>query len=179
MEKVIVAILLFSLSSLASSADWQIKTKTDAMTDETSSEAFVIASTGEKLTIIRRGDNSVWGYLQLSGMNQFGINEKILFRVDRNPPSEFDDRLEKLTARLGKPIKTWEWNPSLVGFRMWHGKAEEGCGALKQLHDGKVVIVRYHPNQSTTRDITFEITGGQKALSDVVAVDLSVCPEKK
>lgn len=172
-------IFLLVLSSFSHAGEWQLKTTIDAFTDITASEAFITTPEGEKLTIIRRSDKSVWGYVQLSGINQFSIDEALLLRVDKNPPVEFNDRLEKLSVSLGRPMKTWEWNPSLIGFRMWHGEAKEGCGLIKQLFDGKVVIVRYHPNQSTTRDITFEITGGQKALSDSIAYDLSNCPVKK
>lgn len=179
MNRAVTATFLSLFSSLASAAEWQLKISTDAMTDATTREAFITAPTGEKFTVIRRSDGSVWGYVQLSGMSQFGINDKLLVRVDKNTPMEFDDRLERLSKSLGRPMKTWEWNPSLVGFRMWHGKEDEGCGIIKQMFEGKLVVVRYHPDQSTARDITFEAAGGQKALSDALAVNLGSCPEDK
>lgn len=179
MKKSMAIIFLTLSSSCLFAGEWQLKVTKDAMTDATTSEAFINSSAGDKLSVIRRSDGSVWGYVQLSGLNQFGINDSLLVRVDKNPVAEFNDRFEKLSNSLGKPIKTWEWNPNLIGFRMWHGKADEGCGIIKQLYEGKVVVVRYHPNQSTTRDITFEISGGQKALSDALSVDLSSCSTAK
>lgn len=177
--KKLIAACLFMASSVANAGDWVLQTSTDAMTDKTTSQAVVTAQDGETFTILRRSDGSVWGYLQLSGMNQFGINESLLFRVDKDTPIEFNDKLQKLTQKLGHPIATWEWNPSLIGFRIWAGKVEEGCGIVQKIFKGSQIVVRYHPNQSTFRDVTFVLTGNQKAISDALGFDINTCPAGK
>lgn len=174
MKKLFFVVGLISTSAF--SADWESKTVIDKMTDKASIDAFVVSSNGDKFTIVRRQDDTIWGYIQLAGVNQFSVNEKLLMRVDKNTPVELSDELDILSKQLGRPMKTWEWNPSLIGFRLSHGKLNSGCGVLKQLFDGKQLILRYHPNQSTTRDIEFTLSGNQKVISDAVGFDLSNCP---
>lgn len=163
----------------AFAGDWELKSKTDAMTDAVSKEASVTSPDGDRFTILRRGDGSAWGYVQLAGSNMFGISDTLIVRVDKNKPVEFSDKFEKLAIKLKMPtMNMWEWNPSLIGFRIWHGKQEEGCGLIKELYDGQQIIVRYHPNQSTQRDITFPLTGNNQALSDALGIDVAACPPK-
>ncbi len=164
--------------SVTFAAQWVSVTRTDAMTDEETTETFVESTTGDKFSLLRRSDESVWGYLQLASPNQFSVGEQLMARIDKNEPREFNDKLEKLTADLGMKVESWEWNPSLIGFRLWHGKKDEGCGYVRQLYDGKRLVIRYHPNQSTTRDIVFELDGNQKAISKAVGFDVSHCPER-
>lgn len=163
----------------AFAGDWELKSKSDAMTDAVTKEATVTSPDGDKFTILRRADGSAWGYVQLGGSGLFGIDETLMVRVDKNKPVEFNDKFEKLAVKLKMPsMNIWEWNPNLIGFRIWHGKQDEGCGLIKQLFDGQQVIVRYHPNQSTLRDITFPLTGNNQALSDALGIDVAACPHK-
>ena len=175
MHKLIV-ICLFATTGTALAADWELSVSTDAMTDEVTRQAYVIAQGGEKFTVMRKSDGSVWGYVQLSGVAQFGVDDSLMVRVDKNEPREFDDRLQRMTLNIGTPIQTWEWNPNLVGFRMWHGKVNEGCGFIEQLFHGKQLVVRYSPNQSTFRDITFLLSGNQSAIPEALGFDIASCP---
>jgi hypothetical protein len=177
--KNMISLALLIISGTALAGNWKLKTTTDVMTDQVSSQAFVTSLDGDKFTALRRNDGSVWGYVQLSGMRQFSINENLMVRIDKHNPREFNDKLEKLVMKLGSPMKFWEWNPSLIGFRMWHGTVNAGCGIVRELFEGQQMIVRYHPNQSTMIDITFPLTGNQKALSDALGFDISTCPQGK
>jgi len=177
MKRFLITIIsIFATSNLAIAGDWILRTTKDNMTDQPSKEVFVTSPGGEKFTIIRRSDEKVWGYIQLSGINQFSVNERLMLRVDKNKPHEINEDLQNLTKRLGNPIGSWEWNPNLIGFLIWHGKINEGCGIIKELFDGKKMIIRYHPNKSTIRDIEFPLTGNRKAISDALSLDLSNCP---
>lgn len=120
--KILMLGALTLLPFVAVAAEWNSVTRTDAMTDEETSEAYIESTTGDRFTLLRRSDDSVWGYLELDSPHQFSVGYYLMARVDKNEPRDFDDKLEKLTERLGDKIKTWEWNPSLIGFRMWHGK---------------------------------------------------------
>ena len=170
---------LLAIPGLALAGNWELRTSTDAMTDQVVSQAIVTAQTGETFTVMRRSDGSVWGFVQLSGSSQFGINDSLMIRVDKNTPVEFNEKFEKLTAQLGKPIESWDWNPTLIGFRMWHGKVDEGCGMVQQLYYGHQLIIRYNPNQSTFHDITFQLTGNPEAIADALGIDIAMCPASK
>lgn len=154
---------------------WTLKTSIDPITDKNTKEVFIKNKDNNKLTIIRRNDNSVWGYVQLAGFEQFGVDDELIFRVDKNEPVEFNDNLEKITEKYGKKIPSWEWNPNLIGFRMWHGSAEEGCGYIQQLYRGKELVVRYHPNKSIQKDIFFSIDKNQNAILDAIDLEISSC----
>lgn len=156
-------------------AGWKLVSRVDAMTDKSEKEAFITSDEGHRLTILRRGDNTVWMYLKLSGMNQFGIQDKLILRVDKNDPVDFGDSLDKISAKLSMPIKTWEWNPDLIGFRAWHGESRDGCGYIKQLINGSRLVIRYHPNESTYKDIFFNIGNNPKAISEALNLDASTC----
>lgn len=103
------------------------------------------------------------------------VGENLMVRIDKNEPVEYNDKLQKLSARLGMPTLTWEWNPSLIGFRIWHGSPEEGCGQVTKLIEGSTMIIRYHPNHSTTRDLHFDISKGKPLLAKALHLDVSEC----
>jgi hypothetical protein len=168
-------VAMFLATGVASAADWSLKQSTDAMTDAVRKEAFVTNTEGDKFTIIRRNDGSVWGYFQLAGLNQFSVGERLMLRVDKNKPVEFNEDFEKLTRQLGRPIEAWEWNPGLIGFRLWHGKSDEGCGLVHQLYNGSQLIIRYHPNSSTERDVVFPLGGNHDAIAKAIDLQMSDC----
>jgi len=174
--KRLICVALTLLPFAAMAAEWNSVTRTDAMTDEETIEAHIESTTGDRFTLLRRSDGSVWGYLELDSPHQFSVGDQVMARVDKNEPREFNDKLEKLTESLGDKIESWEWNPNLIGFRMWHGKKDDGCGYVQQLYNGSLLIFRYHPNQSTTRDLMFELDGNQAAISKAVGFDVSQCP---
>lgn len=168
-------LVLLVLTGTAFAGEWEFRTLTDSMTDEVVKQAEVKSAEGDVFTVLRRSDGSAWGYVRLAGHKQFGVKESIMIRVDKNKPFEFNDEFEKLTKRLGKPIKAWEWSPTLVGFRIWHGIPAEGCGIVEQLFKGEQMIVRYHPTESTYREITFALTGNADAITDALGFSISDC----
>jgi len=170
MKTFLATILLFHTAAVF--ANWQIKTTTDAMSDETSSTIYVKAHNGEKFTLIRKTDNSVWGYFNLTGMKQFKINDQLLLRVDKNKPREINDKLQKAFK-----VHTYEWNPNLMGFLLWHGSAKEdnSCGFIGELINGKKLVIRYHPNKSTKRDVVFDISKNKNSIKKSLSLPKSAC----
>jgi len=173
MKKTLVLLVCGFLASPVSA--WEIEKTTDAMTDEVSRTVFVDSNDGSRFTLIRKSDNSVWGYLKLSGMNQFMINERLLLRVDKSEPVKFNEDFEKLTVELGMKVESWEWNPNLIGFRLWHGKLDEGCGLVQKLYDGEKMVIRYHPNQSTIKDVHFDISKNKSVITDSLEINMDNC----
>lgn len=168
MRKIIfIALLTITETSLA---DWKVQESVDAMTDKVSKTAYVVSDDGSRFTVIRKSDKKVWGYLKLSGMNQFKINESLILRVDKNKPIDFNDKLQKSFG-----ISSYEWNPSLLGFLIWHGKADEGCGLVGQLLKGKKMVIRYHPNKSTFKDIVFDISKNKTAIKEGLGLESEQC----
>lgn len=170
------ALAFFVTTFFASASAWTVDERTDAMTDKVGRVAVQTSLDGSVFSLLRKSDNSVWAYLKLANLNQFMVGERLLIRIDKNKPIEFDEDMQKLTAKLGRPISSWEWNPNLIGFRVWHGDPKEGCGTfISELLQGTTMIIRYHPNQSTTRDIVFNVREGRAAISRALDLDLSRC----
>lgn len=174
-KKLLWILPIVALSTHVFAGDWKLITREDAMTDQVTKEAMVTAPGGEKFSVLRRSDGRVWGYFQLAGLDQFSVGERLMLRIDKNEPQEFNEDLHNVMKSLGSPEGAWEWNPNLIGFLIWHGEAKSGCGMLRTLYEGHQVIIRYHPNQSTVRDVVFPLTGNKKALSEAMDVDLSKC----
>lgn len=175
--KIIIFLTTLLISLTANAGGWELQTTTDLITDKVVNEAFVKSADGERFTIIRRSDGRVWGYLKLTGLNQFGVGSEVIVRVDKNKPRSFKEP-KGIDLEMVKKLNmgnVWEWNPSLVGFMMWHGKQDESCGLIKQLFEGQQMIVRYSPNQSTIRDITFQLTGNSEAISSALGFNVAEC----
>ncbi|MDP1528250.1 hypothetical protein [Rhodoferax sp.] len=154
---------------------WTLQESVDVMTDKVTRQAVVAATDGSTLTLLRRSDDSVWGYVKLSGMNQFMVNERLMMRIDKDKPVEFNDDLQRLMTKLRKPMPSWEWNPSLVGFHIWHGNPAQGCGMIKRLIESSTVLVRYHPNQSVTRDILFNTDSNRHLIGEALGLEVAQC----
>ncbi len=163
----VVALILFAPPCLAT---WKLHKSVDSMTDKVTKDAYVVSSGGDRFTLLRKSDGRVWGYLQLAGMNQFKVNDALMLRVDKNKPVPISDPgLENLG------IHAYEWNPSLLGFLLWHGKVNEGCGYIRDLLSGKRLVIRYHPNQSTYRDVTFHIAKNKAAIRQGIGLSSNDC----
>lgn len=163
----------------AGAEDWELKTTADSMTDTITKEARISLPTGESLSILRRGDGSVWGYFRPANGQMFAAGDHLLVRVDKNKPIELNGKLEELMARVGKKMEVWDWNPTLIASRIWHGKVSDGCGIIQQLYSGKTLIVRNHPSESTYRDTTYALGGNREVLAQALDIDMTTCPPPK
>lgn len=169
------ALVLFTTTAGA----WTLQESVDAMTDKVTRRIVATASDGSTLTLLRKSDKSVWGYIKLTGTNQFMVNERLMMRIDKDKPLEYNEDFQKMTAKVGKPLQLWEWNPSLIGFRIWHGVPAQGCGVVKRLMESSSVLVRYHPNQSLTRDIEFSTESNRNLIGVALGLDIIQCVESR
>lgn len=169
--KMSYVLLLLVSSTFVSAEGWEVETKVDAMTDVTRSSAMVTAKTGETLTILQRNDKTIWAYFELSGANQFSVNDRLILRVDKNKPMSYNKDFQELSRELGQPVTNWEWNPSLIGFEVGSGKADGGCHKIvTEIYTGENLVIRYHPNQSTIRDVIFPLANGKEAISKAIDI---------
>ena len=174
------AFLATVLGLLASTANaWTLQESVDAMSDKASRQVLVTAPDGSTFTLLRKTDGSVWGYLKITGSNQFMVNERLMMRIDKDKPIEFNEDLDQLMAKLGNPLSSWEWNPSLIGFRMWHGNSSKGCGLIKRLMESSTLVVRYHPNKSLIRDIQFNTEANRDLIGKALDLDVVQCVESR
>lgn len=170
MKKNYALIILFA-SPLVFAETWKVNSETDSMTDVTRIHAVVAAKTGDTFTILQRDDKSIWAYFELSGTNQFSVNDRLTLRVDKNEPISYNQDFQELSRELGQPVTNWEWNPNLISFELGSGKSDGDCHKIvTQIYSGEKLIIRYHPNQSTTRDVSFSITGGKEAISKAIDI---------
>jgi hypothetical protein len=147
MRSAIALLLFLSLTSGAVASGWQLESSIDAMTDEPRQEVFVQNNGGDRLMIMRRSDGSIWGFLRLGGGRMFGSSRQgVMLRVDAHAPISY----------FGTRDSEFEWNPSLVAFRM-RTAASMHCEVFQQLHSGESLLVRYYPSDSTERDIKFTL----------------------
>ena len=170
---------LLCVAGQAGAEDWVLKISTDSMTDTITKEAMISSPTGESFTLLRRSDGSVWGYFRPANGQMFSAGDHLMVRVDKNKPIELNGKLEELMARVGKKMEVWDWNPTLIATRIWHGKVSDGCGIIQQLYNGQTMIVRNHPNESTYRDTTYTLGGNREALLQALDVDINACPPPK
>ena len=169
-----VLILLTLMSVKAYS--WVLDDKIDSMTDEVTYTTYVTSEEGHRFSLVKKENDTIWGYLHLSGLNQFMINEELMFRVDKNKPKELSEEFEKLTYELGMGENVWEWNPSLIGFRLIPMGDNDSCGdGIKEINNGKKLVIRYHPNKSTYRDVHFDISKQKEAILKALKIDFTKC----
>lgn len=174
--KFFLLILVAVTPALALATDWNLVNEKDAMTDEERTEAVIENPDGDRFTILRRANGKVWGFLSLGGVHQFGIINSIKARYGGNQAFVYNDDLDKLSKKLGRPMNGWEWNPKLVAFLMWHGNIEEGCGKITELAESKQILFRYKPNQSTQRDVYFRDVSEASAIPAALGINLEDCP---
>lgn len=165
MKAAMALVSFLFVSTGAGAAQWQLDSRVDAMTDLRTENAFIENEDGDRLTILRRGGQNIWGFLSLGGSRMFGSSRQgVLLRVDDHPPVGFS---EANTA--------YEWNPTLAGFRL--GTDESSfCSIVRQLHAGEALTIRYFPSDSTQRDIRFELDPSSAgALLTATGVDMDKC----
>lgn len=168
MRQIIIFLSLLMTTNLY--ADWKINETIDSMTDKVQKNAFILSKGGHRFTLIRKSNGKVWGYLKLSRFNQFSVNDSLMLRVDKNKPREISDRFQKSIG-----IASYEWNPNILGFLLWHGEASKRCGTISQLLKGKKLVIRYHPNKSTYKDIVFNITKNKLAIRSALSIKNNEC----
>lgn len=165
------ALLLLATSTFVSAEGWKVETKVDAMTDVTRTYAMVTAKTGETLTILKRDDKTIWAYFELSGADQFSVNDRLTLRVDKNKPFDYNQDFQDVSRELGLPVTNWEWNPNLIGFEVGSAKADGGCHkVVSEIYAGEKLVIRYNPNQSTTRDVIFPLVNGKEVISKAIEI---------
>ncbi|PSF15373.1 hypothetical protein [Marinobacter shengliensis] len=99
----------------------------------------------------------------IGGSPTFEPNGLIEMRVDKNETMVVDpEKSKRLAELLGKP--TFQWEPATVGFLLWHGSEEEGCGYVGQLLQGQELKVRYQTNSLERDTFSANLAGAKQSI---------------
>src|SRR3989338_9937587 len=140
--KNILVFLLFAFSSPAF-AEWTSVNKVDAFSDEMVRYA-VYDDENHRVQISHQG-TAVWMFVSRKKIGTFEPNKLIELRVDKNKTFEFNPpAMNKILAASG--LKAYQWEPATIGFLIWHGLEDRGCGYIDQLISGEKLSVRYWTN---------------------------------
>jgi hypothetical protein len=165
----IIVLLLFTFS-LPASAEWVSVNKVDAFTDKKVMYA-VYSDENHRVQISRQG-TAVWMFVTRKKIGTFEPNTLIELRVDKNKVLEFDPPvMNKILAASG--LKAYQWEPATIGFLIWSGQEDVGCGYIGQFMSGEKLSVRYQTNTMERDSFSINLAGAKKALID--GLDLKIC----
>ncbi len=165
-----VVAFLMSIFPMSAMAGWGFVNKVDDFTDEKVMYA-AYSDDEHRIQLSHEGD-SVWMFITRKKIGAFEPSGIIELRVDDNKSRTIDPvKSKQLAELLGKT--TFQWEPATVGFLIWHGKEDEGCGYVGELLEGKELKGRYQIN-SMERD-TFKISLEGAKESIIGGLGLTIC----
>jgi len=135
--------IVFMLFSHFAYADWTYVNKVDDFTDK--QVRYAEYSDADHRIQLSHEGKAVWMFITRKKIGTFEPNGIVELRVDKNEAHVIDPIKSKRLAKLiGTP--TFQWEPATVGFLLWHGLEEEGCGYIGELLQGQELKVRYQIN---------------------------------
>ena len=162
-----LGICLFSASAMAK---WDYVNKVDDFTDEKVMYASY-SDSDHRIQLSHEG-KSVWMFITRKKVGTFDPKGIIEVRVDDNKTNTTDPVKSKRMAKLlGKKI--YQWEPSTVGFLLWHGKEDEGCGYINQLLNGSILKGRYQINSMERDTFKISLDGAREAI--IKGLGLKTC----
>lgn len=165
-----IIIVLIAVFPMLAVGGWEFVNKVDDFTDE--KVMFAVYSDEEHRVQLSHVGTSVWMFITRKKIGTFEPNGIIELRVDRDQSIAIEPaKLKRLGAVLGKP--TFQWEPSAVGFLIWHGNEEAGCGFIGKLLKGKELKIRYQVN-TLERDM-FRVSLADAKKSIIGGLGLTIC----
>lgn len=166
----LISLLLTIVYSSTAFAGWEVVSKKDDFTDEMRSYA-AYNDNDHRVQLSREGDG-VWMFITRKKIGTIEPSGLIELRVDENKLRIIDPHKAKMLAKmLGK--ETFQWEPTTVGFLLWHGKEDEGCGYINELNSGKELKVRYQTSKMSHEIFKVGLGGAKNAIAKSLA--LNVC----
>src|SRR5690554_4663095 len=160
MYKLLTTIIIL-LFAQAAHAEWTSVNKVDDFTDEQVRYA-AFSDADHRIQLSHEG-KAVWMFITRKKIGTFEPNGLIEMRVDKNETMVVDpEKSKRLAELLGKP--TFKWEPATVGFLLWHGSEEEGCGYVGQLLQRQELKVRYQTNSLERDTFSANQTGAKQSI---------------
>lgn len=159
----LLATLTLIFVAHAANAEWTSVNKVDDFTDkETKHAAF---SDSEHRIQLSREGKAVWMFITRKKLGTFEPNGLIELRVDKNEVRVIDPvKSKQLAETLGR--QTFKWEPATVGFLLWHGAEDKGCGYVIELLQGHELKVRYQTNSLERETFDVSLNGAKQAIID-------------
>jgi hypothetical protein len=144
-------------------AEWTSVNKVDDFTDKQVRYA-AFSDADHRIQLSHEG-KAVWMFITRKKIGTFEPNGLIELRVDKNEVRVVDPvKSKQLTELIGKP--TFQWEPATVGFLLWHGSEEEGCGYVSELLQGQELKVRYQTNSLERDTLGASLIGAKQVIID-------------
>jgi len=160
MYKLLTTIIIL-LFAQAAHAEWTSVNKVDDLTDEQVRYA-AFSDADHRIQLSHEG-KAVWMFITRKKIGTFEPNGLIEMRVDKNETMVVDpEKSKRLAELLGKP--TFQWEPATVGFLLWHGSEDEGCGYVGQLLQGQELKVRYQTNSLERDTFSANLAGAKQSI---------------
>lgn len=168
-------LLLLTLCVLSSlSYGWEVKTKTDSMTDEVRRSAVTRNAQGFELSFYRISpDGAVWANFSLPDNFDVLGTQSPMYRIDQLKPVDLNVGRNSKIAGLPEMVRR---EPKWINFLVWHGKGQLLTGTLRDFMDGKSVTFRYYLATGGSKETTFDLRGGKEAIAQAVGVEANPDP---
>lgn len=159
--------IAFLLVAHSANAEWTFVNKADEFTDKQVRYA-AFSDTDHRVQLSYEG-TSVWMFITRKKTGTFDPNGLIELRVDKNESLTIDPVSSKRLAKLiGQRMFIWE--PATVGFLLWQGKEDEGCGFVGELLGGQELKVRYQTNSLARDTFSASLVGAKQAIINGLAL---------
>lgn len=149
---------------------WVRREYVDAITDDSIRAVSTKSADGYEFVVYRIGRGRVWARFRIPDTTIYVLakNPPPVYRIDGLKPHDLgtDLRLEKLVSD-----RMIEFEPKWVNFVLWHGQGQEIVGTLKDLTEGKRLLIRYHIFTGGSKDVSFLLDGFDDALTWLVRRD--------
>lgn len=166
LNMIVVMFFLFPVSAMA---EWSVEN----ILDKATGQKVMSATYSDKnhQILINRKNNAVWMYINRKQAGSFERNGVVEIRVDNNRSKFIEPLSEDPFMELTGPV--YQWQPSTVGFRLWHGNEDVDCGYFVELLAGKELKARYPLD--TRKMGGFRVTLEHAKAAIIKGLGLSVC----
>ncbi|MBK8095053.1 MAG: hypothetical protein IPK32_24565 [Verrucomicrobiaceae bacterium] len=163
-------------------AEWRIGSSVDSMTDKQTKMATTTNSTGHRLSIYRSPSGAVYGLFSLPETNAEILDSRLpMYRVDKLEVVDMDSAKSaaSIVERSGGG-RLFVSKPKWLNFLVYHGEGEPKTGHLRDIMDGKAMIIRYWLLSGGHRETTFDLIGAKQAIAAALSKDdISLSPPIK
>ena len=135
-----------------------------AIATTTSSEGFMF-------NVTRLADGAVAAFFVLPSWvdDELAPQHLPVVKVDTRPPVEMG-ALRIASEHL--PGFYYELEPDWFGFRIWHGKDDDGISRdIINLMMGNTLLVEFHLQKYGKQDVSFTLSGANAAIASAISVD--------
>ncbi|SDP82511.1 hypothetical protein SAMN04488595_1326 [Ralstonia sp. 25mfcol4.1] len=155
---------------------WEIKSKTDSMTDEVRQSAVTRNAQGFELSFYRiTPGGQVWANFSLPTDNLEVLGTRApMYRIDQLKPVDLDANRTLAIRGISDMVSR---EPKWINFLVWHGKGQPLTGTLRDFMEGRKVTFRFYLATGGSKETTFDLGGAKEAIAQAIGVEADPDPE--